>query len=627
MKYKKLALCIALLGLIFSQCMPIYVIEKSTKQPVEEAPAIDIIPIFFEGIERGNKFETWPDSTIMGYNDSIAYEGNVSLILKTTERGEARFCFPLLDIEPIKQKGALILYVKSDTEGNSFSIVIRNNWDAGGNKTETTKSFSTTTEWQEIMLPLLFFNDMGSYWDNGANAWLSAPFNWNAVYAINIGSDAGNAAKPFTLYIDNIYFISDFQAAGKSDPELAEMIMLKKMEKDPEKYLEKSMVYDFEEDNMGWVKGFGKTKEVKHTGINESRISEEHREGHGKGVLEALLDYKPSNYEKASIQLIGAQDWSDIKFFEFDVYMPADGIEINAVPFVQSGGWKWSQGDISAATLKPGEWERIQCGLHTLPDLKPSSIEAFGILMHGQIKSAYKGPVYIDNWHKYVMGLKPVLLSQEEYIKAGQQFTPVDISKTANMGFMDEEEDDGKGGWIDQGINDMREFAYKGETKFLDIPFNIIDPDKNSGKSCIILRGQDIETLPNRVEIDINNAASGIYFLHSADSWSPETAGRYTFVYENGQQWTTPVRFGHEIIDWWAEQEFNSDMIRTVWTGSNPQKDKVSLYLYGWKNPYPDLKISKIIAETDGDKSYIMIVGLTLTDKGPYFPQLSPESN
>jgi len=623
MRNKRLLFYMTLLGLIFMQCTPMYVVDKESVVGFsEEVPAFEIIPIFFEGIERGNKFEVWPDSTIMGYNDKIAYEGDVSLVLKTTERGEARFCFPLLDIEPIKKKGALILYVKSDTEGNSFNISIRNNWDAGGNKTETTKSFVTTTEWQEIMLPLFFFNDMGSYWDEGAYAWLSAPFNWNAVYAINFSSSAGTSDKPFTLYIDNIYFISDFQAAGKSDPELAEMLMLKKMEKDPAKYLEKHIVYDFEEDNMGWVKGFGKTKEVKYINIKDSKIKEEQRKGHGRGVLEVLVDFKPSTYEKASIQVPGAQDWSDIKFFEFDLYMPADGIVINAVPFVQSGGWKWSQGDISAVSLKPGEWVHVQCGLHTLPDLKPSSIEAFGVLIHGPVPSAYKGPVYIDNWCKYVMSFKPVLLSQGEYQKAQQKFLPIDIRDAVNRSFKDEEEGDGKGGWLDQGENDMREFVYKGETKFLNIPFYIVDADKNNGKSCIILRGQDDETLPRQVEIEINSKAAGIYFLLSADSWSPEAAGKYIFIYEDGQQWTTPIRFGHEIFDWWSEQEVNSEMVRTIWTGSNPQKDKIVLYLYAWKNPLKDSKIKKVIVETEGDKSYIMIVALTLTDNGPFLPAL-----
>ena len=38
----------------------------------------------------------------------------------------------------------------------------------------------------------------------------------------------------------------------------------------------------------------------------------------------------------------------------------------------------------------------------------------------------------------------------------GETAMYVDLSKVANMGFLDETADDGKGGWTDQGGNDFR---------------------------------------------------------------------------------------------------------------------------------------------------------------------------
>ncbi len=610
-----------LLCFISFQCFkPAYIIDKASDREDAVFEEDETIPIFFEGYERNNKYENYPDDTVISPTEKIAYEGDVSVMIKMIG-GEARMCFPLLDLKPIKEKGALILYLKGEYEGQSYSVSIRNNWDQGGCKTAAAKTYLTTKEWQKVVIPLIFFNDTGSYWDAGAWAWLSAPFDWGAVYNIDI-SGKGSQSTPFVVYVDNVHFVPDFQKAGVKDKELAEMILLRKMEKDPDKYLAKTYMYDFEEDNMGWVKGMGKIKEVKHININDSKIIEEHRKGHGKGVLEATVDFKPSSYEKVSLQLPGAQDWSDIKFMSFDVYIPAGGININTLPWAQSAGWKWTQCDTATTPLEPGKWVTIKFGLHTFKDFHPESLDAFGILFHGQVKSAYKGPIYVDNWVKYTLDIKPKFVSQAEYENIQQDFTTVNISKTANMGFQDEEEDDGKGGWIDQGDNDMREFKFKGDTKFLNIPFQIIDPEQNKEKSCIVLRGQENEALPTQVEIEVNHTAAGIYFLHSADTWSPGPAGTYTFIYDDGQEWMTEIRYGDEIFDWWGDEKSISDVTRPVWTGSNPQKDPVSLYVYAWKNPMPDTKIKKIIAETDGDTSYIMIVGITLTDKGPYLPEI-----
>ena len=144
-----------------------------------------------------------------------------------------------------------------------------------------------------------------------------------------------------------------------------------------------------------------------------------------------------------------------------------------------------------------------------------------------------------------------ILLPEDEYKKAQQNFILLDISEVANMGFKDETDGDGKGGWTDQGANDMRGFAVKGEIEFLKIPFNIIDPAKNNGKSSIVLRGQNYKSFPTRVEIPVGQKAKGIYFLHSA-AWSAGLVGTYTIVYADGSKRAIELRDGHEIFNWWG---------------------------------------------------------------------------
>jgi len=78
-------------------------------------------------------------------------------------------------------------------------------------------------------------------------------------------------------------------------------------------------------------------------------------------------------------------------------------------------------------------------------------------------------------------------IDEDVYPTIKQNFTPLDLSKAANMGFADEIAGDGKGGWTDQGsLNDLREFTLRGLNKLQYVDFYIIDPEENDGKSCIV---------------------------------------------------------------------------------------------------------------------------------------------
>ena len=114
-------------------------------------------------------------------------------------------------------------------------------------------------------------------------------------------------------------------------------------------------------------------------------------------------------------------------------------------------------------------------------------------------------------------------------------FKEVDISGVANRAFKDDVEGDGVGGWSDQGDNDLRNYTEYGNVKYRGIPFNIINPEKNGNKSCIVLRGRNDMNVPNEVAVDIGTYAKGIYVLH-AGAWvtEGEVGGTYTYEYEDG---------------------------------------------------------------------------------------------
>ena len=207
-------------------------------------------------------------------------------------------------------------------------------------------------------------------------------------------------------------------------------------------------------------------------------------------------------------------------------------------------------------------------------------------------------------------------LEQDVYDKTEQNFTMLDLAPAANMGFADDIEGDGKGGWTDQGaVNDLSSFPYRGETSLCGVKFNIIDPDKNDGKSCIVLRGQNNMNFPTSAEIEVNKKAAGVYFLH-ASAWVSTVVGYYTFEYEDGSSQTVTVKGNQDVFNWWGKS--SSERCIPAWTGKNQSTDQITIGMFACENPQPAKTIKKIVAHTDGDAAYLMIVAATLTDAGPY---------
>jgi hypothetical protein len=70
----------------------------------------------------------------------------------------------------------------------------------------------------------------------------------------------------------------------------------------------------------------------------------------------------------------------------------------------------------------------------------------------------------------------------------GAQFAAADLRPVMNVGWRDDIEGDRKGGWTDQGDNDLRSFP-TGLQYFCGIPFEIVSPDGNRGLSVLVLGG------------------------------------------------------------------------------------------------------------------------------------------
>lgn len=158
------------------------------------------------------------------------------------------------------------------------------------------------------------------------------------------------------------------------------------------------------------------------------------------------------------------------------------------------------------------------------------------------------------------------------------QSTPVNLSKVANKSFTDE---DGKGGWTDQGSSKDLRALKPGKLVPYGIAFDILDAQKNNGKSCIILKGGERQYYPGSAKIDItaNKTYRNLYLLH-ATAWTGgkgRNAGTIKAVYTDGSTSIFNVQVGREVNDWTSGNFADNGAV--AWSGHSPAFNKVFLFM------------------------------------------------
>jgi glycosyl hydrolase family 42 (putative beta-galactosidase) len=186
----------------------------------------------------------------------------------------------------------------------------------------------------------------------------------------------------------------------------------------------------------------------------------------------------------------------------------------------------------------------------------------------------------------------------------------VDLRKQVNMGFKDDNVGDKTGGWFDQGGNDYRNIPL-GKQVFANVPFDIIDPAKNNGKSVIVLQGTPRPYFPDKFEgIGVNSKAKYLYFLHTA-GWGAKKMRTHSYYiqYQDGLKIEIPIHLGAEIGGWWKPNPIQNGKI--AHESSNLACNRVGLYCTRWKNPYPDKIIKTIDIISSNNKVVPAVVAIT----------------
>jgi hypothetical protein len=196
------------------------------------------------------------------------------------------------------------------------------------------------------------------------------------------------------------------------------------------------------------------------------------------------------------------------------------------------------------------------------------------------------------------------------------KFKTVDISSLTNMDIWD------KGGkevfpWMNanRAGNDMRGLP-TGQQVFQNIPFTVIDPEKNQRRAAIGLSVK--QGFPEKIEVVVNDTAAAVYLLHSSsDNIPANVAGGVTFQYDDGTTFSRYLYKGKEITNWWFS-DLENEYAGVAWSGPNPCSAKVGVCRAVIINPNPSKKILKLVFHAPLEGGIYALLGVTLADRIPY---------
>ncbi len=209
--------------------------------------------------------------------------------------------------------------------------------------------------------------------------------------------------------------------------------------------------------------------------------------------------------------------------------------------------------------------------------------------------------LYLRNLLTYALAEKPPGLAawaeqavSETDFADKAEFLFVDLRNYVNMGFADEVEGDGKGGWTDQGKNDFRMIPL-GRQIFQKVPYDIIDPAQNFGKSCIVVSSEGRGSITPAVKnIKIGSSLSRLFFLHT-EAYVPAAQQQvlsYRIHYEDGSSLDVAIKDACAIGDWWRPE--NLPDARLAYSAENLMGREVGVFAYEWSNPRSEVLIKSL---------------------------------
>jgi endoglucanase len=204
----------------------------------------------------------------------------------------------------------------------------------------------------------------------------------------------------------------------------------------------------------------------------------------------------------------------------------------------------------------------------------------------------------------------------------------VDLSAVANVAPEDDgAAGNGKGGWTDEGINDMYLFPPlpTGDAERNGHLFRMIDPAANNGLSAVMLRGEKCgQDKPESVRVEVPGVKGKyVYFIQQGVGGAAGSPGyqaaTYTVEYADGGKAEIPIIQGRHLLHWWCSQWWENRE-RDAWPmhmGKNVYTEKwgqlIGLWATQWQNPHPEKPITAMVFASAG-KANPVIWAVTIDD-------------
>jgi len=189
----------------------------------------------------------------------------------------------------------------------------------------------------------------------------------------------------------------------------------------------------------------------------------------------------------------------------------------------------------------------------------------------------------------------------------------------ANADFKDEKAGDGKGGWSDQGPQDMSGFDtsrrdYKG------INFDIIAPVSNDNKAVMVFSSKSFQTNLHKAAIHVDTLYSNkryLYLLHSS-CWNGLKKGQAVanikINFADGTSQNKTIKSGIDIGDWWKAPNYeNAAVVAKKRMGAD--YGAVFLSKLDINPDQKNIDSIEITGARGEDKTVYIIAGMTLSNK------------
>ena len=256
--------------------------------------------------------------------------------------------------------------------------------------------------------------------------------------------------------------------------------------------------------------------------------------------------------------------------------------------------------------------------LNTLELPLPSGI----LIIRGRFSAMWQdNRKYGENQAQLRLGFLPKMNGEIRHAEAAFSFevvpyevVPLNLSGAMNMGFKDECADDQRGGWTDQGPDNDLSMMKPGDQIMGGVTFRIVDPEKNQGKSCIVLRGPQREYFPAEARVAVDCRGRMLFLLNGL-AWPPavnQVCGEVEIVYADNSRQRVELRNGVDTGNFWFPSSMKNGVV--VWENVNATSN-IGLYATGI--PLKDLPLKELCFRSRGAVWMIVAASVAKTEMKP----------